>query len=322
MTPRGEAIAVASSPPLHRPVLTAETLQALAPRRGRLLLDGTVGTGGHAAAWLEASAPDGRVIALDRDASALAAARERLAAYGARARFEHADYRDAADLLDTLGIATIDAALIDLGLGTHQIDDPERGFAFRFDGPLDMRFDRDTPGPTAADLVNHLPEPELARVLYEYGEERASRRLARVIVETRRRHPIRTTAELAEIVRSAAPGLGRHRIDPATRTFQALRIAVNRELEGLAEALETLVRRLAPGGRLAVIAYHSLEDRIVKHTLRRLAEPCHCRRGDPCSCGALMLLELEERHAVTPSESETALNPRARSAKLRWGIRR
>ena len=322
MAPRGEAIAVASSLPLHRPVLTAETLQALDPKPGRLLLDGTVGTGGHAAAWLEASTPDGRVIALDRDASALATARERLAPWGDRAHFVHADYRDAADLLDGLGLATIDAALVDLGLGTHQIDDPERGFAFRFDSPLDMRFDRDTPGPTAADLVNHLPEPELARVLFEYGEERASRRLARVIVETRRRHPIRTTAELAAIVRSAVPGGGRQRIDPATRTFQALRIAVNRELEGLAEALEALVRRLAPGGRLAVIAYHSLEDRIVKHTLRRLAEPCHCRRGDPCSCGALMLIELEERHAVTPSENETALNPRARSARLRWGVRR
>ncbi len=322
MAPRGEAIAVASSLPLHRPVLTVEVLAALDPRSGRLLLDGTVGTGGHAAAWLEASAPDGCVIALDRDGSALAAAGERLAAFGDRARLVHADYRDASDLLDGLGVEAIDAALIDLGLGTHQIDDPERGFAFRFDSPLDMRFDRDTPGPTAADLVNHLPEPELARVLFEYGEERASRRLARLIVEARRRQPIRTTSELARLVRSTLGGHGRDRIDPATRTFQALRIAVNRELEGLAEAIEALVRRLAPGGRLAVISYHSLEDRVVKHTLRRLAEPCHCRRGDPCSCGALMLLELEERHPVTPSEDEVAVNPRARSAKLRWGIRR
>ncbi len=322
MAPRGEAIAVASSLPLHRPVLTAEALSALDPRPGRLLLDGTVGTGGHAAAWLDASAPDGRLIALDRDASALAAAAVRLAAFGDRARLAHGDYRDACELLDGLGIDAIDAALIDLGLGTHQIDDPERGFAFRFDSPLDMRFDRDTPGPTAADLVNHLPEPELARVLFEYGEERASRRLARVIAEARRRQPIRTTSELARLVRSAVRGHGRHRIDPATRTFQALRIAVNRELEGLAEAIEALVRRLAPGGRLAVISYHSLEDRVVKHTLRRLAEPCHCRRGDPCRCGALTLIELEERHAVTPSEPEIALNPRARSAKLRWGIRR
>jgi 16S rRNA (cytosine1402-N4)-methyltransferase len=322
MAPRGEAIAVASSLPLHRPVLTAETLQALAAQPGRLLLDCTVGTGGHAALWLEATAPDGRVIALDRDASALAAARERLAPFGARARFEHADYRDAAEVLDALGVETVDAALIDLGLGTHQIDDPARGFAFRFDGPLDMRFDRDTPGPTAADLVNHLPEPELARVLYEYGEERASRKLARVIVEARRRHPIRTTGELAELVRAAIPGFGRQRIDPATRTFQALRIAVNRELEGLAGALESLVLRLAPGGRLAVIAYHSLEDRVAKHTLRRLAEPCHCRRGDPCSCGARLLIELEERHAVVAGEEEIAANPRARSARLRWGVRR
>ncbi|MCU0231379.1 MAG: 16S rRNA (cytosine(1402)-N(4))-methyltransferase RsmH [Acidobacteria bacterium] len=311
-----------SSLPLHRPVLTAETLRSLAPRPGALLLDGTVGTGGHAAAWLEASAPDGRVLALDRDASALATARARLAPYGERVRFEHADYREAPEVLDALGLATVDAVLIDLGLGTHQIDDPARGFAFRFDGPLDMRFDRETPAPTAADLVNHLPEPELARLLYEYGEERASRKLARAIVEARRRHPFRSTGELAALVRAAIPGFGRQRIDPATRTFQALRIAVNRELEGLADALEALVRRLAPGGRLAVIAYHSLEDRIVKHTFRRLAEPCRCRRGDPCTCGALRLIELEERHAIMPGDDELAANPRARSAKLRWGVRR
>ncbi len=318
----GDATALAFSAPLHRPVLTNETLAALDPRPGRRLLDGTAGTGGHSEIWLRSTAPDGKVIALDRDPSALATAAERLAPFGERVQLVHADYRDADAVLERLGVASVDAVLLDLGLGSHQIDDPERGFAFRFDGPLDMRFDRETPGRSAADLVNHLPEPELARVLAEYGEERAARKLARAIVEARRRHPIRTTGELAELVRRCLPAHGRQRIDPATRTFQALRIAVNDELSGLDDALGALVRRLAPGGRIAVIAYHSLEDRIVKHTLRRLAEPCRCRRGDPCSCGALELVALEERHAIFPTEEEIAVNPRARSARLRWGIRR
>lgn len=322
MATLGDATAVAPPVSLHRPVLTNETLAALDPRPGRLLLDGTAGTGGHSELWLRETAPNGQAIALDRDPSALATAGERLAPFGTRVRLVHADYRDAEEVLDRLGVAAIDAVLLDLGLGSHQIDDPERGFAFRFDGPLDMRFDRETPGRDAADLVNHLPEPELSRLLAEYGEERAARKLARAIVEARRRRPIRTTGELAEIVRRCVPAHGRQRIDPATRTFQALRIAVNDELTGLDEALLALVRRLVPGGRIAVIAYHSLEDRVVKRTLRRLAEPCHCRRGDPCTCGALELLALEERHAVFPSEEEVASNPRARSARLRWGVRR
>ncbi len=309
--------------PSHRPVLLRETLEALAPAPGRLLLDGTVGMGGHAAAWLEATGPDGRVVGLDRDPAAAQAARTRLAAHGERATIVHADYRRAREVLAGLGIARVDAALLDLGLGSHQVDDPSRGFSFRFDdAPLDMRFDPSSPGETAADVVNHWPEPELARIFKEYAEEPGARKLARVIAESRRRHPFRTTGDLVRVIREAFPPRGFRRIDPSTLAFQALRIAVNDELSGLDEALEALVRLLPPGGRIAALAFHSLEDRAVKHTLRRLAEPCRCRRGDRCSCGALQLIELGERRAVKTSEDEAAQNPRARSARLRWGIRR
>lgn len=303
----------------HRPVMLAETLAALAPGPGRLLLDGTVGLGGHAQRWLEL-APGGRVVGLDRDAEALARAAERLAPWGGRVKLLHESYKDAPQLL--AGETPPDAVLLDLGLGSHQLDDPDRGFSFRHDGPLDMRFDRERPGVTAAELLAQTPEPELARLLVDYGEERAARKLARLLVERRQAEPLRTTRQLADLVRSAVPARGRQRIDPATRTFQALRIAVNDELAGLDDALEQLVRLLRPGGRIAVLAFHSLEDRVVKRTLRRLAAPCRCRRGDPCTCGALELLELPERRAAQPAEEEKAANPRARSARMRWGVRR
>ncbi|RMG46860.1 MAG: 16S rRNA (cytosine(1402)-N(4))-methyltransferase RsmH [Acidobacteria bacterium] len=308
-------------PARHRPVMVPEVLEALAPRPGALLLDGTVGPGGHAEAWLEAAGEGAELIGLDRDASALALARRRLQRFGERVRLFHCDYREAPALLDRLGRRP-DAVLLDLGLGSHQVDDPERGFSFRLDGPLDMRFDRDRPGPTAAEILAHASEPELARILSEYGEERAAKKLARRLVEARKRRPFRTTRELADFVRGVVPARGRRRLDPATRTFQALRIAVNDELSGLAEALSGLVERLPAGGRIAVIAFHSLEDRIVKRTLRRLAEPCRCRRGDPCTCGALQWIELVQRRALRPDPGEVAANPRARSARLRWGVRR
>lgn len=306
----------------HLPVMCRETLMALNPGPGAVLVDGTLGLGGHAEAWLEQTGPNGRVVGLDRDELALDVARETLKRFGTRATIVHADYREASAVLDSLGLSTVDAALLDLGLGSHQLDDPQRGFSFRFEGPLDMRFDRSHPGSTAADLIAHAPEPELARILASYGEERMARKISRQIVETRRHTPLRTTSQLADLVRRVVPA-GRHdRIDPATRTFQALRIAVNHELDGLNAAIESLVARLARGGRIAVIAFHSLEDRISKTMLRRLAEPCRCRRGDPCTCEALQWLDLPSRRAIFCSDAEANENPRARSAKLRWGIKR
>ena len=269
---------------------------------GGLWVDGTVGLGGHAAAVLRATAPDGRLRGFDRDGETLARARETLAPFGDRARLEQADYRE---IPERLGEARADGILLDLGISSVQLDDPERGFSFQTDGPLDMRMDRQE-GETAADLVNHLPEKELADLIYAFGEERASRPIARGIVRARDRAPIRTTAELADIVRRAAPYSRRRGFHPATRTFQALRIGVNRELDGLGEALEQIAGCLAPTGRMAVIAFHSLEDRAVKITFRALAG-----RG----------YTILTRKPLRPSETETRSNPRARSARLRGALR-
>jgi 16S rRNA (cytosine1402-N4)-methyltransferase len=278
-------------------VLLAECMELLAVRPGGFWVDGTVGAGGHAAEMLRRSAPDGRLVGCDRDAEALGVAAETLAPFGERARLVQADYRELPDLLD----AAPNGMLLDLGVSSMQLDRPERGFGLKTDGPLDMRMDQ-RGGVTAADVVNRLPEGELADIIYRYGEERASRRIARRIVEARRRAPLRTTVELAEIVRSAARRPRGWKIDPATLTFQALRIHVNRELEGLGEALASLAGRLAPGGRLAVIAFHSLEDREVKHAFRSLS-----------AVGFRLLT----RKPVRPGEDEVRRNPRARSARLR-----
>jgi 16S rRNA (cytosine1402-N4)-methyltransferase len=282
---------------LHEPVLLAECMELLAVRPGGFWVDGTVGAGGHAAEMLRRSAPDGRLVGCDRDAEALRMAAETLAPFGPRARLVQADYRELTDLLDDAP----NGMLLDLGVSSMQLDRPERGFGLKTDGPLDMRMDQ-RGGITAADVVNRLPEGELADIIYRYGEERASRRIARRIVEARRRTPLRTTVELAEIVRSAARRPRGWKIDPATLTFQALRIYVNRELEGLGEALASLARRLAPGGRLAVIAFHSLEDREVKHAFRSLSATGY---------------RLLTRKPVRPGEDEVRRNPRARSARLR-----
>jgi 16S rRNA (cytosine1402-N4)-methyltransferase len=281
----------------HEPALLAESLELLAVRPGGFWVDGTVGGGGHAAAILARSAPDGRLLGSDRDEAALLAARETLAPFGARARLVHADYRELPGLLDE----PPDGILLDLGVSSLQLDSPERGFSMMREGPLDMRMDR-RGGPTAADLVNRMPEKELADLIYRYGEERAARRIARRIVEARRRAALRTTLELAAVVRAAAHRPRAGAIDPATRTFQALRIQVNRELEGLGEALSSLARGLAPRGRMAVIAFHSLEDREVKQAFRALA-----------ASGFRLLT----RKPVRPDEAELRRNPRARSARLR-----
>ena len=278
----------------HEPVLLAEVLELLRPTDAGFYVDGTVGLGGHAEAVMQRSAPSGRLLGVDRDAETLALAHERLAPFGERVELNHRDFRRLPELLAERRAP--DGILLDLGINSVQLDTPERGFAFRSDGPLDMRMDR-SQEPPAAELVNRLSERELADLIFRFGEERASRRIARAICRAR---PIQTTAELAALVRRALPR--RTRIDQATRTFQALRIAVNCELEEIDESLEALASHLAPGGRLAVIAFHSLEDRIVKHSFRDLK-----RRG----------FRLLTPKPIRPGEAECGRNRRSRSARLR-----
>jgi 16S rRNA (cytosine1402-N4)-methyltransferase len=285
----------------HVPVMTAEVLQFLQPERGGVFVDCTVGPGGHTRALLEAGAA--RVIGLDRDPHALGEARVALARWSDRVTLVHADYRALGDVLDAHGVAGVDGALADLGVSSLQLDAPGRGFSFQRDEPLDMRMDT-TGGPTAADLVARSSERELADAIFAFGEERFSRRIARALVLARAEQPIETTGRLATIVRRAVPRRGAARIDPATRTFQALRIWVNRELDDLDGFLDTLARRLRAGARMVVIAFHSLEDRIVKHTLRALEQ----RAG---------LLRVLTRKPLVPGDDEVARNPRSRSAKLR-----
>jgi 16S rRNA (cytosine1402-N4)-methyltransferase len=304
---------------LHRPVLVEQVVAAIAPRPRDLVVDATVGLGGHAVALLHSS-PGFDLVGLDVDREALAVARERLAPFGERVRLVHGSYHELAKRLQELGIEAIDAALFDLGVSSLQLDSPERGFSFRADAPLDMRFSG--AGESAADLLAQASEEELVRILQDYGEEPRARRVARNIVRARQRSPIRTTGELVRII---APVLGhrRGRIDPVTRTFQALRIATNHELEGISPAIEGATRLLRPAGRLAVLAFHSLEDRLVKRSLRRLSGRCVCPPGTyPCACGKQALLEVLTRHPLRPDPREVAANPRARSARLRVAVRR
>ena len=284
----------------HEPVLVAEVLALLAPSRGGLFVDCTVGLGGHTQALLEHGAS--RVLGLDRDAAALDYARERLQPFGDRVELVHADYRRLDEILAARNLPPVDGLLADLGVSSMQLDAPGRGFSFRRDEPLDMRMDT-TQGPTAADALREVDERTLADVIYRFGEERYSRRVARAVIEARARNAIETTGQLADLVRRAIPRKGYSRIDPATRTFQAIRIWINRELEGLDTFLASAARNLSAGGRLSIVTFHSLEDRIVKHTLRGL-------QAD----GGLKILT---KRPVVPSEAETARNPRARSAKLR-----
>jgi 16S rRNA (cytosine1402-N4)-methyltransferase len=301
----------------HRPVLLEETLKLLAPERGGLFVDCTVGLGGHSEAILQSS-PDTRVIGMDLDSAALAYSRQRLAPFGDRFHAFQANFRAIGLILQQADEPEPNGILVDLGVSSLQFDSPERGFSFRFDAPLDMRMDPTT-GATAADLLQRLPESEIARIIFEYGEERHSRRIARRIVERREQgQPVTTTTELADLVRHAAGGHKRQQIHPATRTFQALRIAVNQELEGLEEFVETAVDLLIPDGRFAGISFHSLEDRILKRELRKLSGHCECPPRMPvCSCGARKVVEVLTRRPVTPGAVELDENPRARSAKLR-----
>jgi 16S rRNA (cytosine1402-N4)-methyltransferase len=285
----------------HVPVMTAEVLQHLRPERGGLFVDCTVGLGGHARALLEAGAT--RVIGLDRDLDAIAGARDTLAPFRDRVELVHADYRAIDDVLDERQWTRVDGALADLGVSSLQFDAPGRGFSFQRDEPLDMRMDQ-SGGDTAADLVARSTERELADAIFQYGEERFSRRIARAIVAARHDTAVTTTGRLASIVRRAIPRRGPMRIDPATRTFQALRIWVNRELDGLDTFLEAAARRLRAGARLVVITFHSLEDRIVKHTLRGL------EHREP-------RVKVLTKKPIVATDEEVRQNPRARSAKLR-----
>ncbi|HLY37052.1 MAG TPA: 16S rRNA (cytosine(1402)-N(4))-methyltransferase RsmH [Candidatus Binatia bacterium] len=296
----------------HVPVMVGEAVEWLRPRPGAFLVDATVGLGGHAVALL-AAAPDARLLGIDRDPSALARARERLATHGERVVLRQARFADVARILSEIGWAGADAVLLDLGVSSLQLDEPARGFSFQNDGPLDMRMDPAAPVSAAA-LVNELPERDLARLIAEYGEEPRARAVARAIVRAR---PVATTAELARVV-GAVLGRPRPGHHPATRTFQAIRIAVNEELGELDRFLADGWSLLRPGGRLAVLAYHSLEDRRVKEAFRRWAATCLCPPRTPvCACGWSAKVRVLTRRPLRPTAEEIARNPRARSARLR-----
>jgi len=306
------------SEPRHLPVLVGAVVELFRPVGEGTIVDCTVGLGGHAAALLTAL-PGVELVGLDVDAQALEIARSRLAAFGSRAKLLHASYTALPAILDEQRLEPA-GVLFDLGVSSLQLDTPERGFSFRVEGPLDMRFGQQ--GPRLADILARAQEAELASWLATYGEEKKARAIARAILQAKNRGELATTTDLRRAVWSVT-GPPRGRTDPATRTFQALRIVTNRELAGLAPALEAAARRLRPGGRLVVLAYHSLEDRIVKTTLRRLAGRCVCPPGTaPCSCGRTELLRLLTKHPLTPDAAELAANPRSRSAKLRAAERR
>jgi 16S rRNA (cytosine1402-N4)-methyltransferase len=331
----------------HEPVLLQEVVEFLRPEQGGLFVDCTLGLGGHSEAILKAS-PDARVIGLDRDREALAVAQERLAVFDNRFRAVHTNFTEISRVLAQMDVKSVQGVLADLGVSSLQLDKSERGFSFTADAPLDMRMDQ-TSGETAADLINSLPEAELADLIFEYGEERGARRIARAIARERERSPIETTKQLADLVVRTLRVPGRWRIHPATRTFQALRIAVNQELRAVEAFIPDAVTALMPGGRLAIISFHSLEDRIVKRSFLRETGRCDCpvevrriasagrafaensfessgeEKGDAhtsgealCpACGARRRVHLLTRKPIRPSTAETARNPRSRSALLR-----
>ncbi|HHV93908.1 MAG TPA: 16S rRNA (cytosine(1402)-N(4))-methyltransferase RsmH [Firmicutes bacterium] len=302
----------------HVPVLAQEVIDNLVWRQDGIYVDATVGGGGHARLLLERAGPEARLIAIDQDPNALAAAKQTLGDKAAQVVFIHSNFLHIERIVTELQCEPVDGILFDLGVSSPQLDAAERGFSYRHDAPLDMRMDPSSPV-TAADLLATLTEEELAKILLEYGEERWARRIARFIVEERRRSPIMTTGHLVDVIKAAIPkgarSAGPH---PARRTFQALRIAVNRELEVLERALVDAIKLLRPRGRIAVISFHSLEDRIVKQTFARLAAGCTCPPELPvCICGKQAELRILTRKPIVPTEREIADNPRARSAKLR-----
>lgn len=303
---------------IHQSVLLAEAVELLAPEYGGVFVDATLGLGGHTEAILNAS-PNAKVIGIDQDTEAIAYAKKRLEKFGARFEVYHANFSEIADVLREAKVEKVSGVLADLGVSSLQLDSETRGFSFRYDAPLDMRMNAESDETTVAELLADISEFELARIIYEYGEERFSRRIARRIIERRERGELpQTTKELAEIVARVVPKSKKDKIHPATRTFQALRIAVNRELEILEGFFKTAVENLSENGRLAVISFHSLEDRIVKHTFQKLAGKCDCPPNFPiCVCGAEKKVEILTKKPIVPGEIEIEDNPRARSAKLR-----
>jgi 16S rRNA (cytosine1402-N4)-methyltransferase len=297
----------------HRPVLYQETIQYLTAKHAKRFLDCTAGAGGHSEGLLRESSPDSELIALDLDPTAIALSQERLKPFGNRAKVIKASYLEAPQVLQAQGWDGVDGILMDLGVSSMQFDQAERGFSFRFDAPLDMRFDPHK-GQSAADLVNSLSESDLAQIIWEYGEEKFSRRIAKAIVQAR---PLYTTFELADLVRKAV-GKTREQQDPATRTFQALRIAVNDELNVISQAVPSLIELLQTNGRIAIISFHSLEDRIVKNVFRQESTDCICPPEKLiCDCGHVATVKVLTKRPTTASEDELQTNPRSRSARLR-----
>jgi len=302
----------------HVPVMADEVLRFLEPHCGGIYLDGTLGGAGHARLILEATSPDGILIGMDRDAEALAAAKSNLAEFGDRAILRQGNFSEMGAHLDLLQIDRLDGILLDLGVSSHQLDSPERGFSFREEGPLDMRMNP-AEGVSAATVVAEAEANELSRIFREYGEERWAGKIARAIVSDREQTPFVTTLQLADLIRRVVPrGRGPQRIHPATRVFQALRIHVNGELDSLRTGLDVAWQRLKVGGRLVVISFHSLEDRMVKQTFRALATGCICPpRLAICACGQKPSVRVLTRKAVRAHEDEININPRSRSAVLR-----
>ena len=306
----------------HQQVLLRETIEELVTKKDGIYVDCTLGGGGHTEAILSAS-PDTRVIGIDQDTEALKASAERLAPYGDRAVFVWNNFRNIDAVLSELGIEKVDGFLFDLGISSPQLDHADRGFSYQQDAPLDMRMNRESTGLTARDIVNTYTEEELAEILWKYGEERWAKRIAAFIVESREKKPLETTGELVSVIKAAIPKKvrqeGHH---PAKKSFQALRIAVNDELNIIAPAMEAAAKHLNPGGKLAVISFHSLEDRIVKETLKYLAADCICPPHQiVCTCNKERLIKITVRKPIVAGEAELQENPRARSAKLRVGMR-
>lgn len=302
----------------HKPVLFQECVDGLAIKPDGIYVDGTLGGAGHAQGIAEKLGREGTLICIDRDEEAIEASRPRLASAECRVEIVHGNYADIKEILSDLGIDKIDGALLDLGVSSHQLDDPQRGFSYMYDAPLDMRMDKSESG-GAKSIVNELSKEELTRVIRDYGEERYASRIASLIEKARAEKPIETTGELVSIIKAAIPAAARREgHHPAKRTFQAIRIAVNDELEGLKNAVEDFCDVLKPGGRLCIISFHSLEDRIVKEIFNRRENPCTCPKNIPvCVCGKKPDVKKVTKKPILPSEGEEEENPRARSAKLR-----
>ena len=303
---------------LHRSVLLDEVIELLAAKRGGVFVDATVGLGGHTEGILRASVAN-RLIAIDQDVHAMELARPRLEVFGGRVTFVHSNFESIKEVLRSTGHDNVDGIVADLGVSSLQLDSEERGFSFRYDAPLDMRMDQSSGGPTAADLLKSLTEWEIADIIYRFGEERHSRRIAKRIVDKREAgSPVQTTTELVELVERSVRRGRKDKIHPATRTFQALRIAVNRETEILEKFAMDAIESLSQDGRVAIITFHSLEDRIVKQVFNKMSGKCSCPPRLPlCMCGATKAVEILTKKPVTPGEAEIETNPRSRSAKLR-----